>query len=174
MKQVSFVDYHIAQTISPTDPVKLVFDVIDWQPIKNLLSEKRPKGKRGPYSYNRISMLKALLLIPLREAYSLRNLAKALKEKPRLAYLCGFSFHETPAHNTFSLFIENEFLKDDKILQIFHILVAQIFALAISRIPHLAFRVSTSLSAGGGLCFLYFIFDFWFYIMIIFYGLNWL
>lgn len=130
MKQISFVDYHVAQTISPTDPVKLVFDAIDWKPIRNLLPEQKPKGKRGPNSYNRISMLKALLLIPLREAFGLRNRAKVLKEKPRLSYLCGFSFGQTPAHNTFSLFIENELIEDDKILRLFHILVAQIFALA--------------------------------------------
>ncbi|MEO0114376.1 MAG: transposase [candidate division WOR-3 bacterium] len=73
-------------------------------------------------------------------------MTKALKEKLRFAYLCGFSFSETPAHNTFSIFIENELLKDDKILQIFHSLVAQIFTLA--KIHHIEFGIDgTQLSA---------------------------
>ncbi|MEO0114375.1 MAG: hypothetical protein ABIK93_02740 [candidate division WOR-3 bacterium] len=63
MRQVSFVDYHIAQTISPNDPVKLVFDAIDWQPIRKLLPNEKSKGKRSTNRYDRQSMLKALLLI---------------------------------------------------------------------------------------------------------------
>ncbi|MEO0107489.1 MAG: hypothetical protein ABIL46_09200 [candidate division WOR-3 bacterium] len=35
------MDYHIAQTISPDDPIKQIFDALDWQAIAKL---KLPKN----------------------------------------------------------------------------------------------------------------------------------
>ncbi len=126
-KQLNFMDLYIARTITPDDPIKQIFDAIDWQSMAKFKPLK--KSKKGRKGYDFIAMLKALLLIPLNEAQSLREIAKNLKEKPRLSYLCGFSYGETPAHNTLSNFI-TMLTCDNRMLALFHTLVAQLFALA--------------------------------------------
>ncbi|MEO0096166.1 MAG: transposase [candidate division WOR-3 bacterium] len=85
-RQLNFMDYYIAQTISPDDPIKQIFDTINWQEVANL--------------------------------------------KPRLCYLCGFSYGNTPSISTISDFINQKLIPDERILKIFHNLVAQLFTLA--------------------------------------------
>lgn len=125
MKQLNFVDAFIQHTLAPKDSIKKIFNSIDWEPICSLF----PNHTKGRKAYDPVAMIKALLLLPLGYASSLRDLARKLKENARLAYLCGFSFGNTPQHNTFSLFI-NRLIEEDRILKAFHILVAQIIVLA--------------------------------------------
>ena len=67
------------------------------------------------------------MLIPLGEATSLRNLVKKLKENARLAYLCGFKFGKTPSLTIPPL--AGQLIENNRMLKIFHSLVAQVFAL---------------------------------------------
>lgn len=72
-KQLNFMDLYIARTITPDDPIKQIFDAIDWQSMAKFKPPK--KSKKGRKGYDFIAMLKALLLIPLNEAKSLREIA---------------------------------------------------------------------------------------------------
>jgi len=127
-RQLNFLDFYIAQTITPDDRIKQVFDAINWQEVEKLKPQR--KSNRGRKGYDFIWMLKALLLIPLGEATGVNNLHRALREKPRLSYLCGFSYGQTPSASTISDFINHKLIPNDLALKIFHNLVAQLFALA--------------------------------------------
>lgn len=61
------------------------------------------KGRKG---YDPQALFKSLLFIYLGFASSERDLAQELAFDGRLTYLCGFSYGETPKHNTFHYFRE--------------------------------------------------------------------
>jgi len=122
------MDFYIARTIAPDDPVKRIFEAINWQEVTKLKPPK--KSKKGRKGYDFILMLKALLLIPLGEATGLNDLHRALRDKPRLSYLCGFSYSETPSASTISDFINQKLIPNDRALKIFHNLLAQLFVIA--------------------------------------------
>jgi len=143
-QQLNFMDLYIARTITPNDPIKQIFDTIDWQSMAKFTPPR--KSKKGRKGYNFISMFKALLLIPLGEATGLNDLHKSLREKPRLAFLCGFSYGETPSASTISDFINLKLIPNDLALKIFHNLVAQLIARA--KIKHIEIAIDgTHLSA---------------------------
>jgi hypothetical protein len=127
-KQLNFLDYYIAQTITPNDRIKRIFEAINWQEVEKLKPPR--KSKKGRKGYNFILMLKALLLIPLGEATGLNDLHRVLREKPRLSYLCGFTYGQTPSASTISDFINQKLIPNDLALKIFHNLIAQLFIIA--------------------------------------------
>jgi len=99
-----FVDYFVSKTIKPDDPIKVIFETIDFSFIHNLVKDKYKNHRLGRQGYNPVSLFKALLLIYLGYASSERDLARKLKDMPKLSYLCGFRFGNTPEHNTFHYF----------------------------------------------------------------------
>jgi len=113
--QPSFADLTIANMIPADDPLKIIFDSIDFSFIYELCKNKYSQcGRQG---FNPQSLFKALLLIYLGYASSERELARklmlSLSASPqeiasqfdgRLCYLCGFSYGNTPKHNTFHYF----------------------------------------------------------------------
>jgi len=84
------------------DPVKQIFDTINFDFIYDLVRDKY--SDEGSDGYDPVSLFKALLLLYLGEASSERNLAKKLSFDARAIYLCGFEFDKTPTHATFHNF----------------------------------------------------------------------
>ncbi len=103
-KQLSFVDIKISSLIPPNDPLKILFDSIDFSFIYELVKDRY--SKEGREGYDPVSLFKAILLIYLGFADSERDLAEKLRFDGRLSFLCGFSYGETPKHNTFHYFRE--------------------------------------------------------------------
>gem|GEM_PF-5958791 len=101
-RQLSFVDYKISSLIPPDDPLKLLFDSVDFSFIYPLLSKLY--SKEGREGYDPVSLFKAILLIYLGFASSERDLSNKLRFDGRLSFLCGFSYGETPKHNIFHYF----------------------------------------------------------------------
>jgi len=99
-KQPSFADWIISQNISEDDPLQKIFSSVDFSFIRTLV----PEASLGREGFDPVSLFKALLLIPLGEARSQRELARKLRFDGRLSYLCGFSYGQTPSHNTFTVF----------------------------------------------------------------------
>lgn len=127
--QNSFADLTIASMISPDDPLKILFDSIDFSFIYKLCESKyHSVGRQG---YNPQSLFKALLLIYLGYASSERDLAKRLMFDGRLCYLCGFSYGNTPRHNTFHYFRER--LGEETFHEILLNLIAQALCLVKSK-----------------------------------------
>jgi len=98
--QLSFADWIISRNISEDDPLRKIFSSVDFSFIKTLL----PQASVGREGFDPVSLFKALLLIPLGEARSQRELARKLRFDGRLCYLCGFTYGRTPSHNTFTVF----------------------------------------------------------------------
>ncbi|MEO0294286.1 MAG: transposase, partial [candidate division WOR-3 bacterium] len=103
-KQLSFVDIKISSLIPPNDPLKILFDSIDFSFIYELVKDRY--SKEGREGYDPVSLFKAILLIYLGFANSERDLEEKLRFDGRLSFLCGFSYGETPKHNTFHYFRE--------------------------------------------------------------------
>lgn len=101
-KQLSFVDIKISSLIPPDDPLKVLFDSIDFSFIYDLVKERY--SREGREGYDPVALFKAILLIYLGFASSERDLASKLRFDGRLSFLCGFSYGETPEHNTFHYF----------------------------------------------------------------------
>ena len=98
--QLTFTTYEASLKLKPNDPIKIIFDNIDWSFIHPLVSGRySPKGAEG---YDPISLFKAQLLIYLGEVSSDRKLASALCYNARLCLLCGFNFLKTPSNATFT------------------------------------------------------------------------
>jgi len=127
-KQLSFTVYEARLKLSKTDPIKIIFDNINFSFIYDLVKDKfTSKTYDG---YDPVSLFKALNLIYLGEATSERKLANKLKFDARLCALCEFdSFLKTPSHATFSNFRKK--LGEEIFFKIFHHLVAQAFAFGI-------------------------------------------
>ncbi len=101
-RQLNFVDLKISSLIPSNDPLKVLFETVDFSFIYDLLKDKYTN--EGPKGYDPQALFKALLLLYLGFASSERDLARRLCFDGRLAFLCGFSYGETPKHNTFHYF----------------------------------------------------------------------
>jgi transposase len=125
--QLTFTTYEASLKLKPNDPVKIIFDNIDWSFIHPLVSGRySPQGAEG---YNPISLLKAQLLIYLGEVSSDRKLASALRYNARFCLLCGFNFLKTPSNGTFTNFRNR--LGGDIFYEILHRLIALAIVLKV-------------------------------------------
>jgi len=123
--QLTFTTYEASLKLRPNDPIKIIFDNIDWSFIHPLVNGRySPQGAEG---YDPISLFKAQLLIYLGEVSSDRKLASALRYNGRLCLLCGFNFLKTPSNGTFTNFRDR--LGEDIFYEILHRLIAQAIAL---------------------------------------------
>ena len=95
-----FVDYFVSKTIKPDDTMKTICESIDFFFIRVLVKGNYKNHRLGRQGYNPVSIFKALLLIYLGYASSERDLARKLKDIPKLSYLCGFRFGNIHEHNT--------------------------------------------------------------------------
>jgi transposase len=93
--QLTFTTYEASLKLNPNDPVKIIFDNIDWSFIHPLVRERYKLSPQGAEGYDPISLFKAQLLIYLGEVSSDRKLASALRYNARLCLLCGFNFLKT-------------------------------------------------------------------------------
>lgn len=128
-KQLSFVDIKISSLIPPDDPLKILFESIDFSFIYDLVKDRY--SREGREGYDPVSLFKAILLIYLGFADSERDLASKLRFDGRLSFLCGFSYGETPKHNTFHYFRER--LGSELFQEILLNLIAQAIALIKAR-----------------------------------------
>ncbi|MDY6966901.1 MAG: transposase [Halobacteriota archaeon] len=125
--QLTFTTYEVSQKIRWDDPIKVIFDNINWSFIHPLVDNKySPQGADG---YDPISLFKAQLLIYLGEVSSDRKLATALRYDARLCLLCDFNFLKTPSNGTFSNFRAR--LGEDIFYEILHHLIAQAIVLKV-------------------------------------------
>ena len=125
--QLTFTTYEASLKLKPNDPIKVIFDNIDWSFIHPLVKDKySPQGADG---YEPISLFKAQLLIYLGEVSSDRKLASALRYNARLCLLCGFNFLKTPSNGTFTNFRDR--LGEDLFYESLHQLIAQAIALKV-------------------------------------------
>jgi len=65
--QLTFTTYEASLKLNPNDPVKIIFDNIDWSFIRPLVRERYKVLPQGADGYDPISLLKAQLLIYLGE-----------------------------------------------------------------------------------------------------------
>ena len=132
--QLTFTTYEASLKLNPNDPIKIIFDNIDWTFIHHLVSGKySPQGAEG---YDPISLFKAQLLIYLGEVGSDRKLASALRYNARLCLLCGFNFLKTPSNGTFTNFRDR--LGEDIFHEMLHQLIAQAITLKVIIGGHMA------------------------------------
>lgn len=127
-RQLSFITYEASQKIKKNDPLKIIFESIDWSFIYPIIKDKYVTGRE--LVYDPLSLFKAQLLIWLGEAKSNRKLAESLQFDSRFCVLCGFdNFLKTPAHSTFSYFRKR--IGKDIYYKILHRLIAQTVATAV-------------------------------------------
>jgi transposase len=127
--QLTFTTYEASLKLRLNDPIKIIFDHIDWSFIHPLVNGRySPQGAEG---YDPISLFKAQLLIYLGEVNSDRKLASALRYDGRLCLLCGFNFLKTPSNGTFTNFRDR--LGEDIFYEILHCLIAQAIVLKVIR-----------------------------------------
>jgi len=127
--QLTFTTYEASLKLKPSDPIKAIFDNIDWSFIHPLAKDRYSSSPQGAEGYDPISLFKAQLLIYLGEIGSDRKLASALRYNARLCLLCGFNFLKTPSNGTFTNFRDR--LGEDIFYEILHRLIAQAIALKV-------------------------------------------
>lgn len=127
--QLTFTTYEASLKLNPNDPIKIIFDTIDWSFIHPLVKKKYKHSHQGADGYDPISLLKAQLLIYLGEVSSDRKLATALSYNARLCLLCGFNFLKTPSNSTFTRFRDR--LGEEIFYEILHRLIAQAIVLKV-------------------------------------------
>ncbi len=141
-QQFSFSTYEAYRKIKKNDPLKMIFESIDWSFINPLIKDRYSNDKELIYSP--ISLFKAQLLVYLGEANSNRQLAEALRYNTKYCVICGFHhFLKTPAHSTFSAFRKR--IGSDLFHKIMHRLVAQsipMISRKISYIPPQSLHIS--------------------------------
>lgn len=121
-QQFSFSTYEAYKKIKKNDPLKLIFESIDWSFINPLVKDLYHNDKA--LIYTPISLFKAQLLINLGVVKSNRQLAELLCYNTKYCILCGFHhFFKTPVHSTFSNFRKR--IGDDLFNKIMHRLIAQ-------------------------------------------------
>lgn len=127
-RQLSFITYEASQKIKKDDPLKIIFESIDWSFIHSIIKDKYTTGRE--LVYDPLSLFKAQLLIWLGEVKSNRKLAESLQFDSRFCVLCGFdNFLKTPAHSTFSYFRKR--IGIDVYYKILHRLIAQTVAATV-------------------------------------------
>lgn len=122
--QLTFTIYEASLKIKSKDPIKVIFDNIDWSFIHALVRDKY--CDQGTDGYDPISLFEAQLLFYLGEVSSDRKHAAALGYT-RLCFLCGFNFLKTPSNGTFYNFRNR--IGNDTFYEILHNLIAQAIAL---------------------------------------------
>jgi transposase len=127
--QLTFTTYEASLKLNPNDPVKIIFDNIDWSFIHSLAKGRYSTSPQGAEGYDPVSLYKAQLLIYLGEVNSDRKLASALRYNARLCLLCGFNFLKTPSNGTFTNFRNR--LGEDIFYESLHQLIAQAIALKV-------------------------------------------
>jgi transposase len=125
--QLTFTTYEASLKLKNNDPIKVIFDNIDWSFIHPLVQGKY--SSQGADGYDPIPLFKAQLLIYLGEVKSDRQLAAALRYDARLCLLCGFNFLKTPSNGTFTNFRDR--LGEGTFYEILHRLIAQAIALRV-------------------------------------------
>ncbi len=127
-RQLSFTTYEAFKKIKKDDPLKIIFESIDWSFVYPLIKDKYMTDKE--LVYNPVALYKAQLLIWLREVESNRKLAESLRFNSRYCVLCGFNnFLKTPAHSTFSYFRKR--IGKDIYYKILHRLIAQVITITV-------------------------------------------
>ena len=131
-RQLSFTTYEASQKIKKDDPLKIIFESIDWSFIYPIIKDKYTTDRE--LVYDPVSLFRAQLLIWLGEVKSNRRLAESLQFDSRFCVLCGFNnFLKTPAHSTFSYFRKR--IGIDIYYKILHRIIAQtVVAAAINKI----------------------------------------
>jgi len=131
-RQLSFITYEAFQKIKKDDPLKIIFESIDWSFIYPIIKDKYTTDRE--LVYNPVSLFRAQLLIWLGEVKSNRRLAESLQFNSRFCVLCGFdNFLKTPAHSTFSYFRKR--IGKDIYYKILHRIIAQtVVAATINKI----------------------------------------
>lgn len=127
-KQLSFAVFDASYKIKSDDPIKIIFDNVNWDFIYDLVAPVYSKHS-GVDAYDPVSLFKALLLIYLGEVDSDRKLANRIKFDTRHAFLCGFYDFKTPSHATFSIFRKR--LGDIFFFDILHQIIAQAISYGI-------------------------------------------
>ena len=136
-QQFSFSTYEAYQKIKKNDPLKLIFESIEWSFISPLVKDYYPDNK--DLIYSPLSLFKAQLLLYLGEVESNRQLAEVLRYNTKYCVLCGFHrFTRTPSHSTFSAFRKK--IGEDLFYKVIHRLVAYSTPMATKKIkfvsPH--------------------------------------
>lgn len=126
-RQLSFELLRAVQRIKPDDPLKIVFDFIDWSFIPPLV--EKFYSSQGNEAYNPVSIFKCFLLPYFGEARSMNDVAEKLKFDTRLQFLCGFYDGNTPSAGTFSN--HKSKWKDDTFYKIMRTLIAQLVAIGV-------------------------------------------
>jgi len=131
-RQLSFITYEASQKIKKDDPLKIIFESINWSFIHPIIKDKYTTGRE--LVYDPVALFKAQLLIWLGEVKSNRGLAESLQFDSRFCVLCGFdNFLKTPAHSTFSYFRKR--IGKDIYYKILHRIIAQtVVAATINKI----------------------------------------
>ena len=131
-QQLSFITYEASRKIKKDDPLKVIFESIDWSFIYPIIKDKYTTDRE--LVYDPVSLFRAQLLIWLGEVKSNRKLAESLQFDSRFCVLCGFNnFLKTPAHSTFSYFRKK--IGIDIYYKILHRLIAQtVVAATINKI----------------------------------------
>lgn len=127
--QLTFMTYETFLKLKSDDPIKIIFDNIDWSFIHPLVKDKYSTSPQGADGYDPISLFKAQLLIYLGEVSSDRKLADALYYNGRLCLLCNFNFLKTPSNGTFTNFRDR--LGDAVFYEILHNIIAQAIVLKV-------------------------------------------
>ena len=127
-RQLSFITYEAFQKIKKDDPLKIIFESIDWSFIYPIIKDKYATDRE--LVYDPVALFKAQLLIWLAEVKSNRKLARSLQFDSRFCVLCGFdNFLKTPAHSTFSYFRKR--IGKDIYYKILHRIIAQTVVAAV-------------------------------------------
>jgi transposase len=127
--QLTFTTYEASLKIKANDPIKIIFENVDWSFVHPLVKEKYSTLPQGADGYDPISLFKAQLLIYLGEVKSDRKLVEALRFNGRLCLLCGFNYLKTPTNGTFTNFRDR--LGDQIFYEILHNLISQAIVLKI-------------------------------------------
>ena len=127
--QLTFTTYEASLKLKPDDPIKVIFDTIDWSFVHPLVQGNYSKTAQGADGYDPLSLLKSQLLIYLGEVSSDRRLVSALRYNARPCLLCGFNFLKTPSNGTFTNFRDR--LGDELFYDILHQLIAQAIVLKV-------------------------------------------
>jgi hypothetical protein len=125
-RQLSFITYEASQKIKKDDPLKIIFESINWSFIHPIIKDKYTTGRE--LVYDPVALFKAQLLIWLGEVKSNRGLAESLQFDSRFCVLCGFD-----NYSTFSYFRKR--IGKDIYYKILHRIIAQtVVAATINKI----------------------------------------
>lgn len=134
-QQFSFSTYEAYQKIKKNDPLKVIYDSIDWSFIEPLIKEQYYHKKE--LTYTPVSLFKAQLLLYLGEVNSNRQLAEILRYNTKYCVICGFHHYlKTPTHSTFSTFKKK--VGPDLFYKIMHRLIAQSIPVIAKKINYIS------------------------------------